>query len=326
MPLLTPRTVIGALSLALALGSAAVAPTGAGAPAAAPTGPAASGLSANVAALTRDTKWELTGRLDLRFPTHHPQGMAIVGDRIFLSSVEIIEPTVKFPAPQGGYDRTPGKGVGHLFVLDRQGALLHDIVLGEGDAYHPGGIDFDGTNVWVPVAEYRPNSSALVYKVDATTLAVTKEFEVRDHIGGLVMDRVTGHLAGVSWGSRRLYEWTAGGRQVEVRDNPGFFIDYQDCQYAETRQMVCGGVAGLPQTPAAGGGSYELGGLALIDLGTGQVAREVPFPQFSRAGHVTTRNPVELVPEGDRLTAWTAPDDGDEGAGTELLTYTATVR
>jgi len=24
--------------------------------------------------------------------------------------------------------------------------------------YHPGGIDFDGVNIWVPVAEYRPDS------------------------------------------------------------------------------------------------------------------------------------------------------------------------
>ncbi|MGY4765623.1 DUF6454 family protein [Kribbella sp. CWNU-51] len=59
---------------------------------------------------------------------------------------------MKYPVPVDGYDRTPGKGIGHLFVIDRQGNLKKDIRLGEGTAYHPGGIDYDGQNVWVPAA------------------------------------------------------------------------------------------------------------------------------------------------------------------------------
>jgi hypothetical protein len=64
--------------------------------------------------------------------------------------VQIIEPTVKYPTPQGGYDGTPGKGVGHLFVMDLAGNLQTDITLGEGDMYHPGGIDYDGRHVFPP--------------------------------------------------------------------------------------------------------------------------------------------------------------------------------
>lgn len=75
----------------------------------------------------------------------------------------------------------------HLFVLDLDGNLLHDIVLGEGDVYHPGGIDTDGTSVWVPVAEYRPNSASIIYRVDATTLEVEQVFETEDRIGGIVL-------------------------------------------------------------------------------------------------------------------------------------------
>lgn len=47
--------------------------------------------------------------------------------------------------------------------------------------------------------------------------------------------------------------------------------------------------------------------------------------QWSTAGHVTTRNPVKLAANGNHLTMWTAPDNGDEGNGTEILTYRATV-
>ena len=97
--------------------------------------------------LDRTTAWELRKRIALDFPTYHPQGFALVDKRIFMSTVEIIENPVKFPEPQNGFDRTPGKGVGHVLVMTRSGKLLKDITLGKGHMYHPGGIDFDGHNV-----------------------------------------------------------------------------------------------------------------------------------------------------------------------------------
>ncbi|NUO35991.1 MAG: hypothetical protein HOQ27_13150 [Dermatophilaceae bacterium] len=277
--------------------------------------------------VTRGTNWQQTSKLKLDFPTFHTEGIAFTPDHIFLSAVQIIEPTVKYPTPQGGYDRTPGKGIGHLFVMDLQGHLQKDITLGEGDMYHPGGIDFDGTNVWVPVAQYRPNSSAIIYRVDARTLNVHKQFEVKDHFGGIVMDKQTGHLVGNTWGSRRFAEWNLKGTQLKTWDNPNFFIDYQDCQYVPNSKMLCSGVTNLPQTPSAGGttATYELGGVAMIDLTTEQVTREIPFQKWSTAGHVATRNPFKMTAEGNHLTMRVAPDNGEEGNGTEILTYEATV-
>ncbi len=49
--------------------------------------------------VSRSTAWTRTATLDLDFETYHPQAMEVVGDRIYLSSVEIIEPTVRFPIP-----------------------------------------------------------------------------------------------------------------------------------------------------------------------------------------------------------------------------------
>ncbi|MFD5278176.1 DUF6454 family protein [Pseudarthrobacter sp. NPDC058362] len=285
-------------------------------------------LADTFARVDRSTVWEQTGKLKLDFPTFHTEGIAFTEDRIFLSSVEITEPTVKYPTPQDGYDRTAGKGVGHLFVMDKQGNLQQDIILGEGDMYHPGGIDFDGTNVWVPVSQYRPNSSTLIYKVNAETLDVQKQFEVKDHFGGIVMDKQTGHLVGNTWGSRRFAEWNLHGKELASWENPNNFIDYQDCQYVPNSKMLCSGIANLPQTPSAGGteAKYELGGIALTDLKTRTVIRDIPFQQWSSAGHVATRNPFKMTADGDRLTMKVAPDDGDEVNGTEILTYEATVK
>ena len=275
----------------------------------------------------RNTNWQLTGKLKLNFPTFHTEGIAFTADHIFLSAVQILEPTVKYPTPRGGYDRTPGKAIGHLFVMDKSGNLQRDITLGEGDMYHPGGIDFDGTDIWVPVAQYRPDSSAIIYRVDATTLRVSKQFEVPDHFGGIVMDKQTGHLVGNTWGSRRFAEWNLRGTQLRTWDNPNFFIDYQDCQYVATSKMLCAGIANLSQTPAAGGavGTYELGGIALMDITRQKVLHDVPFQKWSTAGHVATRNPFKMTADGNRLTMRVAPDNGDEGNGTEILTYEATV-
>jgi hypothetical protein len=193
--------------------------------------------------------------------------------------------------------------------------------------YHPGGIDFDGTNVWVPVAQYRPDSSAIIYRVDATTLDVHKQFEVADHFGGVVMDKKTGHLVGNTWGSRRFAEWDLQGKQLSTWENPNYFIDYQDCQYVPDSKMLCGGITNLPQTPAAGGtgATYELGGMAMIDLKSRSVSRDVPFQQWSSAGHVATRNPFKMTADGGHLTMTVAPDNGEEANGTEILTYEATV-
>ncbi len=277
-------------------------------------------VATEVRNLDRSTPWKLTDRIGLDFPTYHPQGFALVGDTVFMSTVEIIEPTVRYPEPRDGYDRSPGKGVGHVLVLTRDGELLRDIVVGEGTIYHPGGIDFGGRKVWVPVAEYRPNSDAIVYTIDPDTYRVTEEFRYADHVGGVVRDKTTGKVHGVSWGSRTLFTWTRNGRLLEAVANQNHLIDYQDCAYVYKAKQLCSGVTGLP-TPS--GGSYELGGLVLLDLRDNEILHEVPFPYFSTAGHVATRNPVAVEVDGDTVRLLAAPDDDGEGNNTELLIYEA---
>src|SRR5205085_9104249 len=100
----------------------------------------------------------------------HPQGMVKIGDAFYVSSVD------------------KGKGAGHLFKIDRDGNLAGDLPLGAGVVYHPGGIDYDGASIWVPVAEYRPDSRAIVFKVDPQTMKATEVVRVADHIGAIVHD------------------------------------------------------------------------------------------------------------------------------------------
>ncbi len=91
-----------------------------------------SNIADRVTRLTRDTAWTRVSSVPIPFKTFHPQGLVKIGDTFFLSSVEVL-------------DRDAGKGIGHLFKMDSAGRRLADLKLGEGAIYHPGGLDYDGT-------------------------------------------------------------------------------------------------------------------------------------------------------------------------------------
>ena len=268
--------------------------------------------AASVFQAGRRARWELMHRTPLAFPTHHPQGLAFARDRIFLSSVEV-------PADENS-------GIGHVFVLDAQGTLVRDITLGHGEVYHPGGLDFDGASLWVPVAEYRPSSTSIVFTIDPVTLSVEERFRVADHVGWVVSDPESGVVHGGSWGSRRLSTWSQQGAELDSWENPSSFVDYQDAQYLGGGRVLCSGIAELPSQ--RGSARFELGGIAMIDFPGHRIVNEMPVALFSEGGHVVTRNPFALSVDSGDLMMHVAPDDGTEAGGTgaggtELLTYRA---
>lgn len=270
--------------------------------------PAASASERTVAQrflqLTRTAPWQKTAEIRLGFRTHHPQGMRIVGDRFFLSSVEV-------------HNRAEGRGVGHLFEVDFNGRLHRQIRLGEGPMYHPGGIDHDGRWLWIPVAEYRPDSRSLVYRVDPDSLEAQRLFEFPDHLGALVIDRAGRQLVGVSWGSRRFYRWELlpGQDTPQAPETPlmtlngSHYVDYQDGQgLAGTSWALFSGVSRLN---APDGPSFALGGLELVDLETLRAVHQLPVPLWTGRGQSLLQNPmaVQTTPTGLRFSF--LPEDDD---------------
>ncbi len=270
-------------------------------------------LAERVMQLSRASKWQLAASVPLAFPTHHPQGMVRIGERMVMSSVEIVEPTQRYPSPQGGLDRSAGRGQGHLFEFDMQGKLLRQAKLGEGDIYHPGGIDFDGRDIWVPVAEYRPDSKAIVYRVDPATLQASEVLRVADHIGGIVHDADAGTLHGVSWGSRRFYRWALGadlratGAAPLRRLNPSHYVDYQDCHYLGAGRMLCSGLNAYRMSPDAP--RFPLGGIEIVDLASGTPVFQVPVTQWTESGLPMTQNPFWAESHGAGLRFYFVPED-----------------
>jgi len=268
--------------------------------------------------LTRGTVWKPVAAIKIDFDTQHPQGMVRVGENFYVSSVEITKATTRFPQPVDGYDRDTGEGVGHLFKFDANGKLLADLKLGEGSAYHPGGIDFDGKDIWVPVAEYRPNSRAIVYRVDPATMKATEVFRYGDHLGGVVHNTDDDTLHFVSWGSRRFYRFTldgqgrvtnAGVAAADLRKpNRSGYIDYQDCKYVGRREMLCSGLNNYQQK--RDGPRFPLGGIEIVDLRSDQAAFQMPIELWTESGFPMTQNPFWMEATATGLRAWFMPEDG----------------
>jgi hypothetical protein len=244
--------------------------------------------------LTRASSWTLVSSLPIRFRTFHPQGMVKIGEMLLVSSVEVI-------------DRDAGKGVGHVFKIDGAGNLVAELRLGEGAIYHPGGIDFDGHDLWVPVAEYRPDSRSIVYRVDPATMKATEAFRVADHIGAIVHNTDDHTLHGVSWGSRRFYRWTLAGGRESSRLNSSHYVDYQDCKYGGARRMLCTGVTEIRQ----GGETapFRLGGVELIDLRDDRPLHQAPVLLWTSGGLDMTHNPVWLEASALGLRGYFMPED-----------------
>ncbi len=283
------------------------------------------GLAAAIMSLDRATQWSPVSATQLNFDTHHPQGMVRAHGDWFVSSVEILRSTQRFPAPVGGMDRDAGEGRGHLFKLGADGALKADILLGEGDIYHPGGIDFDGRHIWVPVAEYRPDSASIIYRVDAKTLEAVEVFRFPDHIGAIVHDVAGSALVGVSWGAARIYRWPLqpdssvspadAANTVPAGKVRSHFIAWQDCHAAGDRLMLCTGLSSYA-TPA---GNLSLGGAELIDLADFRPLWQTPILLWSPSGRSMTQNPAWFEASPSGLRGWFMPDD-DASTLYEFLT------
>jgi uncharacterized protein DUF6454 len=281
-----------------------------------PAPPAAHGaeIAKLVSGLSRATTWTTVQKIPFGGNTYHPEGIVRLGDRYLVSAVEVTEPTQRYPdgAMIDGTDRTNGAGIGHLMEFGADGSRVADDALtAPGDPeYHPGGLDYDGHDVWTVLAQYRPNSTATFVRIDPQTREARPVLHADDHLGGVVHDPTQHRLVGLNWGARKALTFDLGTPEagpLSTVTNPSQFVDYQDCKglgrpegYAHPI-MLCGGLASY--------GTFQLGGIGLLDQETLEPLAEVPITQLSDAGNVLTRNPIDVAVVDGRLRLYLLPDD-----------------
>jgi hypothetical protein len=264
--------------------------------------------------LSRSTTWKQVSAIRIGFDAHHAQGMVRVGEDFFVTSVEVLERPRPYPEPRGGFDRDQGLGQGWLFRMSPRGELISQTKLGEGAIYHPGGLDFDGRHLWIPVAEYRPGGPSIVYRVDPKTLTPVEVLRFGDHIGAVTRNLRGGTLVGLNWGGRQVYAWRAdaAGRirdpRAAPRPNRSHYIDYQDCHYAGAGRMLCTGLAEYRPSPDRPG--VALGGVDLVDLADVRPLWQAPVLAWTAAGRPMTSNPAWFEATPDGLRGYFLPEDG----------------
>ncbi|HEU5021714.1 MAG TPA: DUF6454 family protein [Bryobacteraceae bacterium] len=162
--------------------------------------------------------------LELQPVTYHVQGIDTDGVHLWVTSV----------------DKASRKGFLHEFRL-ADGRELRRAELQEGARFHAGGIAMDGDSIWIPVAEYRANSSAVIQKRNKQTLALEFEFSVPDHIGCVAV--TPEFIIGGNWDSRDFYFWDRHGKLIrKVASHTG--NAYQDMKFDSGRIAASGGLAG----------------------------------------------------------------------------------
>jgi hypothetical protein len=253
-------------------------------------------VTAKLLSTTESSEWEYVRTIDLHFDTDHPQGVIRVGERFFLSSVRI-------PVDAAGVvDKTfPGKG----FLIEvapkfedgpeetaqpRQataGVEVARIELCDGMVYHPGGLATDGEFLYVPVSEYRPDSSCNIYKVDVATFQqVGDPVLFKDHVGALSIDPERKRIYGMSWNSSRIYVWDYNWKLLYLNPNPIQNVGYQDMDFIGGNTLACSGFS----KHMVGDEEVMIGGIDLINATTWLPEHRIMVTTRSKSGRLLVNN------------------------------------
>jgi hypothetical protein len=217
--------------------------------------------------------WSLNRTIELKGITHHVQGVEFDARTAWISSV----------------DSQARKGYLQQFSFD-SGMLLQTVEVQDGERFHPGGIAADGGSLWVPVAEYRPQSTSVIQKRDKKTLKVTFQFQVADHIGCIAA--TPDYLIGGNWDSREFYLWDYQGRLIRKIDSETSNA-YQDMKFDRPYLVASGLLA--DRTGAIDW--LELPSLHLLKRAkTRNTDRQQPL---TREGMAIRENQLVLLPEDD---------------------------
>lgn len=194
---------------------------------------------------------------------------------------------------------------GHLLGFDDEGTLVADIVLVDGPRFHPGGIDGADGVIVVPVAEYRPDSTTALFRIDLAAESAELVGRIDDHIGALASPRTDGTTTAMTWGSRRVLTLDAEGAVIDRSPNPSHWIDIQDLQRLDDHRLLCSGVAYLID----GKRFVALGGIGIWDEAAGSWAHELPLAITVVSGAILTTNPVWAELQAGAVLLHAAPDD-----------------
>ena len=280
-------------------------------------------VTSKLISTTDSSDWERIGAFELDFETDHPQGLIRVGERYFLS-------TVRIPAGDPGKPDPSVTGQGFLIEIGREGEgdrgrhpesgsqvgkEKRRLELCDGARYHPGGLASDGNVIYVPVSEYRPDSSCDIYKVDAETFEVIGDpVRFPDHVGALSLDPERERIYGMSSAARTIFVWDYEWNLLYMNVNPVENVHYQDMDFVGGNTLACSGFS----TFELGGEPVEIGGIDLIDAATWLPYHRIMVTTKTETGRLLVFNAFSYKLIYPDLYLFFIPDD-DEHSRVEIF-------
>lgn len=260
---------------------------------------------------TDPNEWQLVESIDLKFDTYHPQGMLKVDDTFYITTVKVERrPRYTRQGKQVSV-MDEGAGKGYLMQFDAGGNLLKCIELCEGAIFHPGGMDFDGRYIWVPITKYYPYSRSLIVRVDVRSHQVEKVCYVDDSIGAIIHDTDNNILVGANWDADEFLTWQLDSA-LEVKDaeltaaerrhaNTAKHLAIQDSKYIGGGKMVGFGLKNGPKG--------RVGGFDVIDTRTFEKLRSADIELRTPRKSIVSGNPSTIEIVGDKMRLYFAPKD-----------------
>jgi hypothetical protein len=230
-----------------------------------------------------DSRLRLSQTIALVGDTFHVQGIEIDGNRLWVTSV----------------DTKGKKGLLTEYTLPT-GKAVRSVEIQDGIRFHPGGLTADKDSLWIPVAEYARESTAVIQRRNKRTLKLEAQFSVNDHIGAVAV--TPEGVAGANWDAREFYIWDRGGKLLRKLKNPSE-VAIQDMKFVSGR-LVGGGLA-----------SDKSGVLVWMDWPSLRVVQRLPVGRTDRGvaytheGMTIRRGKLWLLPEdgASRLFAFDVP-------------------
>lgn len=229
--------------------------------------------------------------------TYHPQGMLVIKDKIYLSSVN---------GKSGALD---AKGQILSFTLNDRtisDIKYKDITVAGGKG-HLGGLDFDQRTQKIvsPLADYKKYSGATVIEIDPSTLDFTHLTWIGDHLGALALDSSTRMVRMFNWDSEKFMSLNkdslTGAPTTPTPNMSSTQTQYQDCKGLSDDYAICGG-----QRPGDWGVKFGVLDLVRFDSDNSMslhkrwvMPKVDPSGKEVRGGTNLTHNPMAVVKEVD---------------------------
>ncbi len=148
-------------------------------------------------------------RIEGRPARAHTQGLELAGGKYYVTARrDDVRPRrallLRTEAAATAWD------VWDITPVDAQGAVT--------GLDHPGGMQSDGTRLWIPVAESNRNGRAMVRAFLLVDLEAGQplkpvfEFPVSGHIGSVAVSTEHGLLFGANWDTEKVYVWDLKGQ------------------------------------------------------------------------------------------------------------------